>query len=78
MISDDNGPRLYGTPDPDNPEPPAEGGMCGERPGQQRDDAPVFTRVAQVNGHDVVIEETSGVAYAEEVKRSGDEQHRKE
>jgi hypothetical protein len=43
MDGDGKGIHVYGTPDPDNPGPPAEGGMRGERTGDQnridRDDS---------------------------------------
>lgn len=35
---EDDGIHLYGTPDPDNPGPPAEGGMRGERTGDRSPD----------------------------------------
>ena len=43
MDRDGDGIHVYGTPDPDNPGPPAGGGMRGERTGDQnridRDDS---------------------------------------
>ena len=37
MSKNDDGIHLYGTPDPDNPGPPAKGGLRGERSGDQAD-----------------------------------------
>jgi hypothetical protein len=66
MADKDDGPHLYGTPDPDNPPPVAEGGMKGERAGDQDDDAPELARTLRVDGREVVVEETSGAVVADQ------------
>ncbi|HEX4694091.1 hypothetical protein [Sphingomonas sp.] len=38
MTGEDDGIHLYGTPDPDNPGPLAEGGLRGERTGDRGPD----------------------------------------
>jgi hypothetical protein len=61
------GMHVYGTADDDNPKPVAKGGMRGERSAEQDTSGPTFGRRKRLAGHDVVIEETSGVTYAEAV-----------
>jgi len=65
MAEKDDGPRLYGTPDPDNPPPAAKGGMRGERSADQ-DDGATLQRTLDVDGRAVVVEETSGAVFAEQ------------
>jgi hypothetical protein len=58
-------PRVYGMPDPSNRQPPGEEGMRGEE-GAQREADPEFAHTEILpDGRKVVIEEDSGVAYAE-------------
>jgi hypothetical protein len=57
------GIHIYGTSDPDSPPPLAPGGMRGERTGQQNSSG--FAHAEEVNDRPIVIEETSGVAFAE-------------
>jgi hypothetical protein len=66
MAEKNDGPHLYGTPDPDNPPPVAEGGMRGERSGDQEDDAAALARTLRVDGRKVVVEETSGAVFADQ------------
>ncbi len=58
------GIRLYGTSDPGDTTPPANEGMRGERAaragGGSGDE-----RIEDVNGRQIAVEETSGVARAE-------------
>lgn len=71
MTDRKDGPHLYGTADPDNPEPLAEGGLRGERSADQQPDASVAARDLEVGGRKVTIEETSGTAAAEEAGETG-------
>lgn len=66
MTEQTDGPHLYGTPDPDNPEPVAKGGMRGERTGDQASETRGLTRDLSVDGRNVSVEETSGSVYAEQ------------
>lgn len=66
MAEKDDGPHLYGPPDLDNPPPVADGGMRGERSGDQREDAPELARTLRVDGRRVVVEETSGAVFADQ------------
>jgi hypothetical protein len=61
-----DGPHLYGTPDPDNPPPVSKGGMRGERTGDQEKDAAGLARTLHVDGREVVVEETSGAVFADQ------------
>lgn len=66
MADRQDGPHLYGTPDPDNPPPAAKGGMRGERSGGQEDEARTFARTLHVDGREVIVEETSGAVFADQ------------
>ena len=77
MTDHKNGPHLYGTADPDNPEPVAEGGLRGERSAGQEPDAGVSTREREFEGRKVTIEETSGTAAAEEDGKTGQQEETK-
>ena len=66
-----DGPHLYGTADPDNPEPVAKGGFRGERSAEQQPDTSAAARELEVGGRKVTIEETSGTAAAEEAGKPG-------
>lgn len=76
MADKDNGPHLYGTPDPDNPPPAAKGGMRGERSADQ-DDTETLQRTLDVDGREVTVEETSGAVFAEQ-NDDGPEQGKRE
>lgn len=78
MDDKNDGPHLYGTPDPNNPEPVSKGGMKGERSGDQEADAPTMSRKLEVEGRDVTIEQTSGSVYAEETGKAGKGNHDEE
>ncbi|HWU72206.1 MAG TPA: hypothetical protein VN137_01885 [Sphingomonas sp.] len=78
MAERDDRPHLYGTPDPDNPPPAAEGGMRGERSGEQEDDARTFARTLHVDGREVIVEETSGAVFADENKAKAEQGDREE
>ena len=73
MSDQNDGPHLYGTPDPNNPEPISKGGMRGERSGDREPEAGTLKRTQQVGGRTVTIEETSGSVYAEETGETGKE-----
>jgi len=77
MAEKDDGPHLYGTADPDNPPQVAEGGMRGERAGDQREDAPELARTLRVDGRRVVVEETSGAVFADQNKDTAEQNARK-
>lgn len=64
-MTDDDRSRIYGAPDPDDQQPPAEQGLRGE----QRPPKPLRSDLTHVekmpDGHRVAIEEQSGTAFAE-------------
>jgi len=66
MADRNDGPHLYGTPDSDNPPPIAKGGMRGERTGDREDDAATMARTINVDGREVIVEETSGAVFADQ------------
>lgn len=76
MADKDDGPHLYGTPDPDNPPPAAKGGMRGEHSADQ-DDTETLQRTLDVDGREVTVEETSGAVFAEQ-NDDGPEQGKRE
>jgi hypothetical protein len=76
MADKNQGPHLYGTADPDNPPPVAKGGMKGERIGDQEDDAAALQRTLHVDDRKVVVEETSGAAFADRKEGPADEDDR--
>ena len=76
MADKDDGPHLYGTPDPDNPPPAARGGMRGER-SADHDDTETLQRTLDVDGREVTVEETSGAVFAEQ-NDDGPEQGKRE
>ena len=63
-------PRIYGTADEDDKAKPGKQGMRGERTADQRVDDPALRHpVATANG-DIVVQETSGTAFAEATGRT--------
>lgn len=78
MADRNDGPHLYGNPDPDNPPPAAKGGMRGERSGEQEDEARTFARTLHVNGREVIVEETSGAVFADENNARAEQNDREE
>lgn len=64
-MSGSDKPRVYGAPDPDNRQPPAEQGLRGEQGAAK----PVRTDLAHEettpDGATILIEEQSGTAFAE-------------
>jgi hypothetical protein len=63
-------PHVYGTPDPDNPAPPAPGGLGDEKRGTKP--GPDLEHVDHLaDGDTVVVKESSGVVFAEKTGRSG-------
>jgi hypothetical protein len=76
MADKNDGPHLYGTSDPDNPSPVAEGGMRGERSADQEDDAPELARTLRVDGRELVVEETSGAVFADQNKDAAQQNER--
>jgi len=78
MAAKDDGPHLYGTPDPDNPPPVAESGMRGERSGDQREDVRDLARTLRVDDRKVVVEETSGAVFADQNKDTAEQNERKD
>jgi hypothetical protein len=73
-----DGPHLYGTPDPDNPPPVAEGGMRGERSADQEDDTAELARTLHVDGRQVVVEESSGAVFAHQNKDTAEKDQRED
>jgi hypothetical protein len=78
MAEKDHGPHLYGTPDSDNPPPVAEGGMRGERSGDQEREATELTRTLHVDDRKVVVEETSGAVFADQNKEIAEKDERED
>jgi len=71
-MADDDRARVYGAPDPDNQQPPAEEGLRGEQgaPEPERTDLIHTERTAE--GKPVEIAEQSGTAFVEVTGATGE------
>jgi hypothetical protein len=58
-------PRIYGTPDPDDQQPPAKEGLRGEQGAAKPMRSDLVHKEKMPDGDTVEIEEQSGTAYAE-------------
>ena len=70
MTQDQDGPHLYGTPDPKSEEPAPENGLHGED--KAAGEHPEFRHQETLeDGRTVMVEEQSGVAFAEAMGTTG-------
>lgn len=70
-MSDAKGPHLYGTPDPKDQPPPPESGLHGERKASAASHPELRHEEKLADGSTVIVEEQSGVAFAEATGAAG-------
>lgn len=64
-MSDSDQPRVYGAPDPDNRQSPAEQGLRGEQGAAKPVRTDLAHEVTTPDGDTIILEEQSGTAFAE-------------
>lgn len=66
-------PRIYGTADDDDKAEAGDQGMRGERTADQRVDDPALRHAVPTANGDIVVQETSGTAFAEATARTDED-----
>lgn len=74
MADDDDRARIYGAPDPDQQQSPPKQGFRGEQSGAKAGRPDLAHAERTPDGHDILVEEESGSAFAEVTGKAGGKQ----
>jgi len=74
-MADDDRARVYGAPDPDDQQPPAEQGLRGEQGAPEPERTDLVHTERTRDGRTIEIAEQSGTAFAEVTGAAGEAPH---